>query len=90
MEQRPTVFSAGRLSPEKGFDLLIEAHARLRAEGHAHELLILGEGGERASLEALMNEHPALCRAETIEYPYVTAAYRARRLPRASDPESRS
>nr|WP_221269698.1 glycosyltransferase [Deinococcus budaensis] len=53
MAQRPTVLSAGRLSPEKGFDLLIEAHARLRAQGHPHELLILGEGDERPNLEAL-------------------------------------
>lgn len=53
MAERPTVLSAGRLHRQKGFDLLIEAHARLRAQGHTHELLILGEGEERANLEAL-------------------------------------
>ncbi|MBB5234089.1 glycosyltransferase [Deinococcus budaensis] len=53
MAQRPTVLSAGRLHQQKGFDLLIEAHARLRAQGHPHELLILGEGDERPNLEAL-------------------------------------
>lgn len=43
-----------------------------------------------ADLDALMNEHPALCDTQTVEYPYVTAAYRARRVPRSSGPGSRS
>lgn len=56
MEERPTVLGVGRLTRQKGFDLLIEAHARLRAQGQDHELLILGEGthaSDRADLEAL-------------------------------------
>lgn len=44
--------SMGRLAPEKGFDLLIRAFAPL-AEAHPHfHLVILGEGAERAALEA--------------------------------------
>jgi glycosyltransferase involved in cell wall biosynthesis len=50
---RPTVVAIGRLVPSKGGDTLLRAHARLRGQGGAHHLLIVGEGPERASLEAL-------------------------------------
>ena len=43
------VLAAGRLSPEKGVDVLIDAFARVRRPG-AH-LLIAGEGVERGRLE---------------------------------------
>jgi glycosyltransferase involved in cell wall biosynthesis len=49
----PTVVAVGRLTEQKGFDVLIAAHARLRAAGLEHRLLILGEGEGRAALEAL-------------------------------------
>ena len=47
---RPFVVAVGRLVPEKGFDLLIEAFSRSRYGG---SLVILGEGPERAALEAM-------------------------------------
>jgi glycosyltransferase involved in cell wall biosynthesis len=50
---KPTVVTAGRLVPAKGFDVLIRAHARLQALGLDHNLLIIGEGPLRAELEAL-------------------------------------
>lgn len=50
---RVTVIAAGRLSTEKGFDLLIRAHAQVRHAGVDHCVVILGEGPERASLLAL-------------------------------------
>jgi glycosyltransferase involved in cell wall biosynthesis len=40
----------GRLSPEKGFDLLVRAYGGLVREGVEQDLVILGEGPERASL----------------------------------------
>lgn len=43
----------GRLVPQKRFDVLIRAHAALRAAGSRHRLVILGEGPLRADLEAL-------------------------------------
>jgi glycosyltransferase involved in cell wall biosynthesis len=50
--RHPTLLAVGRLSPEKGFVELLEAFAtaRSRAAG-SHQLLIVGEGPERALLE---------------------------------------
>lgn len=47
----PVVLGAGRLTAQKGFDVLIEAFARLRRT-RACRLIILGEGPLRAALEA--------------------------------------
>ncbi|KQS58861.1 hypothetical protein ASG36_12820 [Geodermatophilus sp. Leaf369] len=53
----PTVVSSGRLEHQKGFDLLVRAHARALQDGApSHELVVLGEGGEREALEALAAE----------------------------------
>jgi len=49
--RRPTLVAIGRLSPEKGFKLLLEAFARARSQsGDAHQLLIVGEGPEHQAL----------------------------------------
>lgn len=50
---RLVVGAVGRLSPEKGFDLLIRAVDQLLSEGLDLHLVIAGEGDERARLEAL-------------------------------------
>ena len=47
---RLVIGAVGRLSPEKGFDLLIEAMARLCARGLDLELWIAGEGPREAAL----------------------------------------
>ena len=47
------IVSVGRLSPEKGFDTLIEAFSLLRWTRRAR-LVIVGEGDERTRLEALI------------------------------------
>jgi GalNAc-alpha-(1->4)-GalNAc-alpha-(1->3)-diNAcBac-PP-undecaprenol alpha-1,4-N-acetyl-D-galactosaminyltransferase len=47
----------GRLAPEKGFDRLIEAFARLAKDFPDWGLTILGEGTERPRLEALIARH---------------------------------
>lgn len=74
----PVVISAGRLTVEKRFDLLIEAFAVARA-GSGARLLILGEGEERGRLQGLVRER----RLEQVVYlpgfvanplPYLTRA----------------
>jgi glycosyltransferase involved in cell wall biosynthesis len=48
--QQPTVVAIGRLSREKGLVVLLEAFARVRAQREC-QLLIVGEGPERAALQ---------------------------------------
>lgn len=48
---------AARLEPVKGIDLLIEAWRRLRDQGQAFPLRILGEGSMRPALEAQVRQH---------------------------------
>lgn len=50
-ESGTTIGALGRLSREKGFDLLIDAVASLLAEGRDIRLVILGEGDQRPVLE---------------------------------------
>lgn len=49
---RRTVAAIGRLSPEKGFDLLLRAFASARLSPEHWQLLVLGEGPERPALAA--------------------------------------
>lgn len=51
----PLIVAAGRLHPQKDFPTLLKAFAILRAERSAR-LIILGEGEQRAQLEALVTE----------------------------------
>jgi glycosyltransferase involved in cell wall biosynthesis len=51
---RLVIGAAGRLSPEKGFDLLIQAVDQLLRHELDVELLILGEGDDRPRLEKLI------------------------------------
>jgi glycosyltransferase involved in cell wall biosynthesis len=50
---KPTVVAMGRLDEQKGFDVLIRAHAMLVRRHVDHHLLILGEGHLRGSLTEL-------------------------------------
>jgi colanic acid/amylovoran biosynthesis glycosyltransferase len=53
----PRIVAVGRLVEKKGFDVLVEACALLRAEGRAFECVIVG-GGER---EAALGQQIARC-----------------------------
>ncbi len=53
---RLLVGAVGRLQPEKAFDVLIVAAVSLLGQGFDFELVIAGEGPDRARLEALIRE----------------------------------
>ncbi|MDR3514556.1 MAG: glycosyltransferase [Azospirillaceae bacterium] len=53
---RPLLVAMGVLCFQKGFDNLIAAHARVRAAGIAHDLVILGEGEAAGALQALARD----------------------------------
>jgi glycosyltransferase involved in cell wall biosynthesis len=50
------VGALGRLSPEKGYDLLIKAFGRLHEAVSDARLVIIGEGPERETLETLVKQ----------------------------------
>ncbi|MGI9112097.1 MAG: glycosyltransferase, partial [Gaiellaceae bacterium] len=52
--EEPLFLFTGRLSAEKGVDVLLRAFGLLRARGTAARLRIVGDGPERARLERLM------------------------------------
>lgn len=69
------VAAMGRLEPEKGFDLLIDAFARLAADFPDWGLVILGEGSQRGRLESLAAGHGLRERVElpgVLEDPFST------------------
>ncbi|WP_420453715.1 glycosyltransferase family 4 protein [Ilumatobacter sp.] len=53
---RPSIVAVGRLAPVKRFGLLLDAVARVRAEVDDVTLTVVGEGPERALLEARVAE----------------------------------
>lgn len=56
--ERFRILSVGRLVRKKGFDILIEAAARLRAQGLPFEIVIIGNDGDHASdIRALIADH---------------------------------
>lgn len=52
LEGGPILGAVGRLVESKGFDYLLDAFAQARKQQPAMRLVILGEGGQRAQLEA--------------------------------------
>ena len=59
-----TVLAVGRLTPQKGFDLLLEAFARIAADFTDWRLVILGSGTDR---DALVEQATQLGIAESVE-----------------------
>jgi glycosyltransferase involved in cell wall biosynthesis len=69
----PHLLAAGRLAPEKGFDLLIEALVKVRKRFPGIDLTIAGSGAEKAALQALGHDEKfgdAFRIAECLDTPY--------------------
>lgn len=78
-EKIPTIVSIGRLSKQKRFDRLIEAHKHLLDEGVSNKLLIIGEGNERENLEQIIKSlgvqnTVTLSGFKSNPYPYIKKA----------------
>jgi phosphatidylinositol alpha-mannosyltransferase len=58
----PTIAFQGRLVTTKGAGLLLEAAKILCAEGHHFRMVFIGDGPERAKLEAIASQPPLLGR----------------------------
>lgn len=58
--QAPRLVCVARLSPEKGMYVLLRAAERLVREGLRFELSLVGDGPDRAPLEAFVREHGLL------------------------------
>jgi glycosyltransferase involved in cell wall biosynthesis len=55
--QKLRIAYVGRLVPEKGVPVLLEAAKILKAEGHDFEIRIIGDGSERTNLETLIQQN---------------------------------
>lgn len=69
----PHLLAMGRLSPEKGFDMLLEAFANVHKEFPTADLLIAGAGSEEAALKGLsaaLGLEEAVRFAGHVERPY--------------------
>ena len=78
-KRRLTVAAVGRLSEEKQYDMLLRIHKQLLDEGLVHDLWIVGEGDQRALLEAYISENKlsdsvTLFGFQSNPYPFMKAA----------------
>ena len=64
-DSAPVIGSVGHLRPEKNFSRLLNASRKLCAERDAH-VVLLGDGPERAALEALATESPLAGRVHLV------------------------
>jgi glycosyltransferase involved in cell wall biosynthesis len=80
VDEMPFVVGVGRLSEQKGFDLLIQAHADVLRRGFRHRLVLIGEGPDMQAMAELAAEKGV---AESVIFPgYLVNPYPA--LVRAS------
>ena len=56
-KQRFTVVTLGRLTTQKGYDMLLKAHKRLMDDNYEYDLWILGEGPDRSVLEQYIKDN---------------------------------
>ncbi len=75
----PLIVGVGRLTRQKGFDVLIESLVKLRNVGFNANLIILGEGEERSKLQEMINQSEledniVLLGHKSDPYPYIAHA----------------
>jgi glycosyltransferase involved in cell wall biosynthesis len=73
---KPSLLSIGRLHPQKGFDIAVEAAALLKKQGLNFVWYIIGEGAERTVLEQVITkhgieQHVVLLGIKENPYPYI-------------------
>ena len=56
-KRRFTIATLGRLTHQKGYDMLLKVHERLIREGFEYDLWIAGEGEDRPKLEQFLADH---------------------------------
>ncbi|WP_298392053.1 glycosyltransferase [Flavobacterium sp.] len=76
---KPSLLSVGRLHPQKGFDLAVEAAALLKKQGLDFVWYIIGEGAERTALEQAiakygLAQYVVLLGIKENPYPYINQA----------------
>jgi GalNAc-alpha-(1->4)-GalNAc-alpha-(1->3)-diNAcBac-PP-undecaprenol alpha-1,4-N-acetyl-D-galactosaminyltransferase len=64
-----TIVAMGRLNPQKGFDLLLEAWKTVSPRFPDWNLVILGEGPERSRLDMLAREMPRVSLPGKVQHP---------------------
>ena len=79
IKRRTTVAAVGRLTYIKAFDRLLEVHKRLIGDGLEYDLWIIGEGEDRAKLEAYiegngLKDSVRLFGFQSNPYPFIKAA----------------
>lgn len=77
-QDMPVILSVGRLNPQKGFDIAIDAAAILRSRGVKFRWFIVGEGPLKAELKKQINDRGlqedfVLLGARNNPYPYMAA-----------------
>lgn len=77
VEQPPVILGVGRLNKQKDFPTLIQAFAQVRQQRSAR-LMILGEGEERATLEALIHQLGLIGDVDLVGFVSNPYAYMAR------------
>lgn len=73
---KPSLLSIGRLHPQKGFDIAVEAALLLKKQGLNFVWYIIGEGAERTALEQaitknVLEKHVVLLGIKENPYPYI-------------------
>jgi glycosyltransferase involved in cell wall biosynthesis len=56
VNEKKFIVAAGRLIPEKGFDILIKAYNQIKEKINYKRLIILGDGADKAILQNLIKE----------------------------------